>query len=233
MNKEEFINELKKINIIITKEQLSKFNKYYELLVEENRKYNLTNIIKEEEVYLKHFYDSLTLIKAIDLNKQYICDIGTGAGFPGIVLKIVFPDLKIDLLEATLKKCKFLELVINNLNLQNINVINARAEEYAKENREKYDLVVSRAVANLKHLLEFGIPMLKTNGIFIALKANIEEELVNIDNYYKKLSLVNENMIRFKLPSESSNRTIYMITKKEKTNKIYPRTYSQIKKHDI
>lgn len=233
MNKEEFIKELSKLNITITEEQLKKLDKYYNLLIEENKKYNLTNITQKEDVYLKHFYDSLTIVKTIKLNNQYICDIGTGAGFPGIVLKIIFPNLKLDLLDATLKKCSFLNLVIRELSLKEIDVINARAEEYAKTNREKYDVVISRAVANLKHLLEYGIPLLKINGKFIALKANLNEELKDIDNYYKKLALSSEEILTFKLPFENSNRTIYMITKKAITNKIYPRQYSQIKKHDI
>ena len=233
MNKDNFIKEISKINITITEEQLQKLDKYYKLLVEENKKYNLTNITNEEDVYLKHFYDSLTLVKGIELDNQYICDIGTGAGFPGMVLKILYPNLKIDLLDATTKKCSFLNLVIKELSLKNINVINARAEDYAKNNREKYDVVVSRAVASLKYLLEYGIPLLKVNGTFIALKANLNKELENIDNYYKKLALSDEKILTLKLPYENSNRTIYMVTKTKKTNKIYPRQYSQIKKHEI
>lgn len=233
MNKETFIKELEKLNIKITQNQLNQLDKYYNILITENAKYNLTNILNEEEVYLKHFYDSLTIVKGIELNNQYICDIGTGAGFPGIVLKIIYPNIKIDLIDATLKKCNFLNLVIKELSLKDIKVINVRVEEYAKENREKYDIVTSRAVANLKHLLEFGIPLLKVNGIFIAMKANIDEELNNIDNYYKKLSLSAEKIIKFKLPYENSNRTIYIIKKDKETNKIYPRQYSKIKKTDI
>ena len=233
MNKETFIKELEKLNIKITKNQLNQLDKYYNILITENAKYNLTNILDEEEVYLKHFYDSLTIVKGIELNNQYICDIGTGAGFPGLVLKIIYPNIKIDLIDATLKKCNFLNLVIKELSLKDIKVINVRVEEYAKENREKYDIVTSRAVANLKHLLEFGIPLLKVNGIFIAMKANIDEELNNIDNYYKKLSLSAEKIIKFKLPYENSNRTIYIIKKDKETNKIYPRQYSKIKKTDI
>ena len=175
MNKEQFINELKKININITDEMLSKLDEYYHILVEENSKYNLTAITDEPSVYLKHFYDSLSIIKIINLNKQYLLDIGTGAGFPGLVLKIIFPNLKIDLLDSTNKKCLFLQKVIDKLKLKDINVINARAEEYAKVNREKYDLVTSRAVAPLKHLLEYSIPLLKVNGHFISLKSNIDE----------------------------------------------------------
>lgn len=233
MNKEQFVEELKKINIEISQKQLSDLDKYYQLLVEENKKYNLTNITSEPAVYLKHFYDSLTIVKSIELTDQSLCDIGCGAGFPGLVLKILYPDLKVTLLDATLKKCHFLELVIDKLKLTNIFVINARAEEYSRHNREKYDIVTSRAVAPLKHLLEYSIPLLKVNGIFIALKSNLNEELINIDNYYQKLKLSNEQIIQFKLPYELSNRTIYKIEKQARTPDIYPRQYNQIKKKEI
>ena len=233
MNKEEFIEELKKLNIILDEKKLKDLDTFYHLLYNENKKYNLTTITEEKDVYLKHFYDSLTIIKSIDLNNQYLCDIGTGAGFPGLVIKIVYPNLKIDLLDSTLKKCNFLNLVISTLNLQNIKVINTRAEEYGQITREKYDIVTSRAVAPLKHLLEYSIPLLKVGGVFIALKSNIDEEINNIENYHNKLSLINEEIIKFKLPYELSNRTIYKIQKNKETSKKYPRAYNQIKKHEI
>lgn len=233
MNKEQFINELKKININLSSDMLSKLDEYYHLLVEENAKYNLTAITEEATVYLKHFYDSLSIVRIIDLNNQYILDVGTGAGFPGLVLKIVFPELKIDLLDSTSKKCSFLEKVINQLHLENINVINMRAEDYAKVNREKYDIVTSRAVAPLKHLLEYSIPTLKVNGNFISLKSNLQEEIKNINNYYQKLHLTNEKIIEYELPFEHSFRTLYKVTKEKTTPIIYPRVYSQIKKKDI
>jgi len=233
MNKEEFIKELKQLDIEVTDDKLNQLDKYYHLLFEENQKYNLTTITKESDVYLKHFYDSLTIVKSIKLNNQYLCDIGTGAGFPGLVLKIFFPNLKVDLIDSTLKKCNFLKMVIDELKLTNINVINARAEEYSKQNRELYDIVTSRAVAPLKHLLEYSIPILKINGHFISLKSNIESEYINMSNYYHKLNLSNEEIIKFELPYEHSLRTIYKIEKINKTPLLYPRAYSQIKKKDI
>ena len=233
MNKEQFITELKKINIDISIDTLSKLDEYYHILVEENSKYNLTAITEELQVYLKHFYDSLCIVKIIDLDNQYILDIGTGAGFPGLVLKIVFPNLRIDLMDSTSKKCMFLQKVIDKLNLKDINVINARAEEYAKLNREKYDIVTSRAVAPLKHLLEYSVPLLKVNGHFISLKSNLDEELTNIDNYYQKLNLKNEKIIKYELPFEYSLRTLYKVTKNKMTPLIYPRIYSQIKKKNL
>ena len=233
MNKELFIEELKKLNIKVTNEQLKQLDIYYQLLIEENKKYNLTAITDEQNVYLKHFYDSLTIVKCVSLTNQYICDIGTGAGFPGMVLKIMYPNIKLDLLDATAKKCTFLNLVVSKLNLKNVRIINARCEDYAKEVREKYDLVTSRAVAPLKHLLEYSIPLLKVGGSFISLKSNIDKEMENIENYYQKLSLINEKIIKFKLPIENSDRSIYIIKKNAKTQNIYPRTYNQIKKKDI
>lgn len=233
MNKEEFIKELEKLNLKVDNDKLEKLDTYFHLLIEENQKYNLTNITEESDVYLKHFYDSLTIIKTIKLDNQYLCDIGTGAGFPGMVIKIFFPSLKVDLIDATRKKCNFLNMVIEKLNLENIYVINERAEEYSQNNREKYDIVTSRAVAPLKHLLEYSVPLLKINGLFIALKSNIESEYQNIENYYKKLFLRNEKIIKFTLPYENSQRTLYKIEKYQKTPDIYPRIYSQIKKKDI
>ena len=153
MNKEEFIKEVEKLNIKVTDEKLDKLDKYYELLIQWNQKINLTSITKKEEVYLKHFYDSLTLIKAYDLNQNIkILDVGTGAGFPGIVLKIFFDNIDITLLDALNKRVDFLNIVIDELNLKNIRAIHQRAEIFAKENREVFDLVTSRAVAKLNIL---------------------------------------------------------------------------------
>ena len=233
MNKELFIKEVSKLNITLTDTMLNQLEKYYQILVEENAKYNLTAITDKDAVYLKHFYDSLTLSKIIDLNKQSLCDIGTGAGFPGIVLKIAFPDLKVTLIDSTEKKCNFLKLVITKLTLKDIEVINARAEEYSKENREKYDIVTSRAVAPLKHLLEYSVPLVKVNGNYIAMKSDITKELEGISKYEDKLSLSDKKILKFTLPIEESTRTLIRYTKKEKTNSIYPRRYNEIKKKEI
>ena len=197
MNKEEFLKELHKINIKITNKQLEQLEQYYNILVEENKKYNLTSITNKEEVYLKHFYDSLTINKIINLTNQSLCDIGTGAGFPGLVLKIVFPSLNITLVDATEKKCNFLKMVISKLNLKDINIINERAEIYSKEVREKYDIVTSRAVAPLKHLLEYSIPLVKINGYYIAMKSDISKEIEGINTYEEKLNIKEEDKIIF------------------------------------
>ena len=233
MNKEQFITEVSKLNITLTDTMLNQLEQYYQLLVEENKKYNLTAITDKDAVYLKHFYDSLTLSKIITLDNQSLCDIGTGAGFPGMVLKIVFPNLHVTLVDATEKKCNFLKLVINKLNLKNIDVINARAEEYSKTTREKYDIVTSRAVAPLKHLLEYSIPLVKVNGTYIAMKSDVTKELERITNYETKLKLHKQKILTFNLPIEESTRTLISYTKYDKTNPIYPRRYNEIKKKEI
>lgn len=233
MNKQKFIEELLKLNIKISDIQLEKLEKYYEILERENKLYNLTSITEKESVFLKHFYDSLTIVKIIDLNDETLCDLGTGAGFPGMVLKIMFPSLKVTLIDATLKKCNFLEKVIKELKLEKINVINARVEEYAKIEREKYDIVTARAVAPLKHLLEYGVPLLKVNGTFVAMKGNVNEELKNIDNYLDKLKIKQDKIIDFQLPLENSHRTLISFIKLAKTDIKYPRKYSEIKKKSL
>ncbi len=231
MTKEEFINELKKINIEITKEQLNSLDKYYNLLIEKNKVMNLTAITKEEDVYLKHFYDSLTLIKAIDLNKDLsLCDLGTGAGFPGIVLKIIFPNLKITLVDSLEKRIKFLNEVIEILNLENIKTYHKRIEEFSKENKELYDVVVSRAVAKTNVLLELGCQLVKVNGFMILMKAEIEAEIKQSENAIKTLNYTLENIVSFTLPKEESKRNIIILKKLKSTNNKYPREFGKIKK---
>ena len=232
MNKEVFVSELKKINIDVTHEMLEKLDKYYKLLVEWNEKINLTRIIQEDEVYLKHFYDSLTLNKAIDLKESLsLCDVGTGAGFPGIVLKIVFPNLSITLVDSLLKRINFLNLVIKELDLDDINAIHTRCEDYARIHREEFDVVTSRAVANLTTLSELCIPMVKVNGYFIPMKANAMEEIKEASDILKKLDSSIENIYEFDLPMENSHRTIIKIRKNKKTNVKYPRSFDKIKKN--
>lgn len=233
MNKEEFINELSKLKIVLTEEQLNQLEEYCKILINENNKYNLTAITEKESIYLKHFYDSLTICKIIKLDNQSLCDIGTGAGFPGIVLKIAFPHLKVTLIEATEKKCNFLKMIIKELNLKEIEVINERAEIYSKKIREKYDIVTSRAVAPLKHLLEYSIPLVKINGYYIAMKGNIIKEIENIEIYEKELNITKIKEITFSLPKENSTRNLIMYKKNKLTNLKYPRKYNEIKKKDI
>lgn len=229
-----FIEELKKLGIEPTKEQLDQLNKYYELLVEYNKVMNLTGITEINQVYLKHFYDSLTISKVIDLKKEEkLCDIGTGAGFPGIVLKILFPNLKITLIDSLNKRIEFLKIVIKELNLKDIEALHTRAEEYAKNNIEKFDVVTSRAVAPLNILLEYGIPLLKVNKHFIAYKGIISQEIIESENALQKLNSKIEKIEEFILPIEQSKRTILLIKKEKTTNKKYPRKNSEIKKKPL
>ena len=231
MNKQLFLEELNKINIKLTKKQEEQLEKYYEILVKENENINLTSITKKEEVYLKHFYDSLTLIKAFNLNENLkLIDIGTGAGFPGLVLKIVFPNLEITLLDALDKRIKFLDKVINELDLKNIKTVHSRIEEYKGET---FDLVVSRAVAKTNILLELSCQLLKTNGYFIFLKSNVEEELKESENCIKALNLKIEEIKEFYLPIENSKRTLLKIKKEKDISSKYPRNFAKIKKKPL
>ena len=234
MSQASFIEELKKLGIKINNYQLEQLEKYYNLLIEWNKVMNLTGIIKKEEVYLKHFYDSLTIIKGVDLNQNLsVCDIGTGAGFPGLVLKIVFPNLNITLIDSLNKRIKFLNIIIDELNLKNIVTIHGRSEEYGRINQEIYDVVTARAVAPLNILLEYCIPLLKVGGIFVPMKGNITEEINNTKNAFKKLNASIIEIIDFKLPIENSTRTILKSRKTKKTNSLFPRKYNEIKKNPL
>ena len=214
MNKEDFVKELDNIGIKLTDNQLMKLDKYYHLLIEWNEKINLTRITEEKDVYLKHFYDSLTLVKAIDLNKELkLCDIGTGAGFPGLVLKIVFPTLSITLVDALLKRVNFLNLVIKELELDNIEAIHSRAEDYVKFHKNEYDIVTSRAVSRLSNLIDYSIPLLKKDGSFIPMKANCEDEITEIKKKLSNKKIRIANIIEFNLPYENSHRTLIEIKK--------------------
>ena len=194
---------------------------------------NLTAITDIEAVYLKHFYDSLTIVKIIDLNKyNTLCDLGSGAGFPGIVLKIFFPNLNITLIDSLNKRINFLNVVINELDLKNIEAIHTRIEDYARLNKEKFDIVTARAVAPLNILLELGINLVKINNYFIAMKGNLDNE-PSYENALKNLNCIEENIIKFKLPIENSNRSLIKIKKENKTNKKYPRKINEIKKNSL
>ncbi|MGE5456126.1 MAG: 16S rRNA (guanine(527)-N(7))-methyltransferase RsmG [Ignavibacteriales bacterium] len=234
MTENKFIEELKLIGIEINEEQLSQLNKYFELLIEWNQKINLTAITEKEQVYLKHFYDSLTLNKIVDLrNENKLCDIGTGAGFPGVVLKVIFPNLKITLVDSLRKRIDFLNLVIKELNLKDIVAIHTRSEEFALTHREEFDIVTARAVAPLNILLEYSIPMVKKNKNFIAMKGNIEKEESTYDNAVKQLNIKVVEIKEFYLPTELSKRTLIKFEKLEITNKKYPRKFSDMKKKPL
>ena len=214
MTEQEFIIETKKLGIDISKEQLDKLKEFYNLMIEKNKVMNLTRITEEEDVYLKHFYDSLTLVNAVDLTKDLtLCDVGTGAGFPGMVLKIIFPNLKITLIDSLQKRINYLNEVIDKLNLKDIEAIHARSEDYIKNNNQKFDIVTSRAVANLKKLSELTLPLLKENGTFIAMKANLTTEIDDSKQIINKLNCQIKDIISFNLIKEESVRNLVVITK--------------------
>ena len=229
MTKEEFINYCNNIGIIINDEVFNKLDRYKDLLIEWNNKFNLTSIIDEKDIYLKHFYDSLCLIKATDLNNKSICDFGTGAGFPGLVIAIVF-NSNVTLLESNGKKITFLNEVKKELNLENVTIINSRAEDYGKKNRELFDIVTCRAVSNLNIILELSISMLKMNGLFIPMKSNVEDEFKESFNKSILLGYEFVKKIEYELPIENSNRTLLIYEKIKKINIKYPRSYNLIKK---
>ena len=233
MNQSKFIEEVKKLDIQIDDTKLEKLEKYYEILIKYNEVMNLTAITNHDDVYLKHFYDSLTISKIIDLNNESsLCDLGSGAGFPGIVLKIFYPNLHITLIDSLNKRINFLNAVIKELNLKNIEAIHTRIEDYAINNKEKYDIVTARAVAPLNILLELGINLNKIGKYFIAMKGNIENE-PSYDNSMSRLNCKLDDKVSFKLPIEDSNRTLIKIIKVSGTPKIFPRKYSEIKKKPL
>ena len=232
MNIDEFKIEVKKLGIEVTDEEISKLEKYADLLKEWNEKINLTAITEKEQVFLKHFYDSLTLVKIINLDKvDNLCDLGTGAGFPGLVLKIFFPQLKLTLVDALNKRINFLDVVVKELSLENVTLIHARAEEYGKDHRECFDVVTARALSSFSILLEYSASLLKVHGHLIAMRG-LDDSSDGIDAL-KVLNLKINNVLEFKLPFEESNRTLVDVIKVDKTPQKYPRRYIEIKKKTL
>lgn len=221
--------ELADISIILNEKQMNQFYQYYEQLIQWNKVMNLTAITELEDVVTKHFVDSLSLVKAVPdiCEKEWkILDLGTGAGFPGVPLKIAFPDLHVTLLDSLNKRINFLNEVIEILGLENIHGIHGRAEDYGREKsyREQYDLCVSRAVANLSTLSEYCMPYVKTGGYFIPYKSGkIEEELVQAKGAVKLLGGRIEEVITFTLPKTEVERSLVKIKKIEGIAKKYPR----------
>ncbi len=227
-NTTQFEKDLAALGIDLTEKQISQFMRYYELLVEWNSFMNLTGITEFDEVMKKHFIDSLSLIKAFDLKEDALSliDIGTGAGFPGLPLKIAYPNLKVTLLDSLNKRIKFLDEVITQLGLENIDTVHGRAEDFAKPDklREKYDICVSRAVANLSTLSEYCLPFVKVGGYFVSYKSEkISEEANDAKNAIFLLGGKVKEQVEFNLPDSDIYRNLFVIEKKSTTPKKYPR----------
>lgn len=227
MNAQQFQHMLQEKGISLSSEQLQQFERYYELLVEWNEKMNLTAITDKEEVYLKHFFDSITAAFYHDFSQPLsLCDVGAGAGFPSIPLKICFPDLKVTIVDSLQKRITFLNQLAAELNLKNVAFYHDRAETFGRRDdiRESFDIVTARAVARLSVLSELCIPLVKVGGAFIAMKgAAAQEELESGKHAVQVLGGELKQISTFQLPMEESERNILYIEKRRKTPKKYPR----------
>lgn len=222
-----FDQQLDQLEIELTEKQKVQFHRYYEMLVEWNKVMNLTGITEYDEVNEKHFIDSLSVKKVVDMDQvDSLIDIGTGAGFPGIPLKIAYPHLKVVLLDSLQKRIKFLDAVIEELELNEIETLHGRAEDYAKkaEYREQFDLCVSRAVANLSTLSEYCLPYTNVGGVFVSYKSGeVDEEAGKSEKAVKLLGGEIESITKFQLPGTEIGRSFVKIKKVENTKKKYPR----------
>lgn len=226
MNEQTFIDTLKEKGMILTDVQIKQFETYFQMLVEWNEKINLTAVTEKEEVYLKHFFDSITPSFYIDFNKvESVCDVGAGAGFPSIPLKIMYPHLKVTIVDSLNKRIKFLNELAAALNIDQVNFVHDRAETFGKNKaRESFDLVTARAVARLSVLSELCLPLVKKNGKFIALKGSQgNEELEDAQFAISVLGGEVNEVYQFNLPFEESERQIISIDKVRQTSKKYPR----------
>lgn len=223
----QFESDLEELGITLTEKQLEQFLIYYDMLTEWNKVMNLTAITEFQDVMKKHFVDSVSLIKAYDVTKEAsVIDIGTGAGFPGLALKIAYPNLHVTLLDSLNKRILFLNAVIEKLNLSDVETIHGRAEDFAKPGklREQYDLCVSRAVANLSTLTEYCLPFVKIGGMFISYKSEkISEEIVSAQNAISLLGGRVKEQVEFMLPKSNIYRNLFVIEKIKATQKRFPR----------
>ena len=229
MNPEQFVQELSKRNFKLNENQINQFNQYFTSLIETNKKVNLTRITEKDEVYLKHFWDSITplftfgsVLKGADT----LCDVGAGAGFPSIPLKIMLPELKVTIVDSLGKRLNFLQGLITQLNLENVTLVHGRAEDVGqnKQYREQFDVVTARAVANMAVLSEYCLPLIKENGNFIALKGpKAEDELKSARKALKVLGGKVISVKELQLPRSTEERTLILIEKVQATPKKYPR----------
>ena len=233
MNKDNFYIELSKLGIVLNEKQKGDLENFAHLLLEYNKHTNITAIRDTRGVYLKHFYDSLTLVKVYDLSKEVnVLDVGSGGGFPGIVLAIVYPNLKVTLLDSNHKKSDFQKYIVDNLKLNNVLVVNDRAENYYKKGIQ-YDLVVARAVANLSVLSELCIPFVKNSGYFISMKGDSALEIEEAKGAIRFLGGNIENIQTFFLQNGEDIRNLVVIKKEKDTPNGYPRIYDKIVKKPI
>ncbi len=227
MNTEQFKAMLLEKGITLSDEQLDQFDKYFHTLVEWNEKMNLTAITDQRDVYLKHFYDSISAAFYFDFSQSlHLCDVGAGAGFPSIPLKIVFPHLEVTIVDSLNKRISFLNHLANVLKLENVHFIHDRAETFGVNpaHRESYDLVTARAVARMSVLSELCLPLVKVGGYFVAMKAaHANDELAVGNKAITTLGGKLEQMFTFTLPMEESERNILVIKKEKQTPKKYPR----------
>ena len=231
MNKEEFILKCKELNIEITDVIYSKLCTYFELLVSWNKKFNMTNILDEKDVFLLHFYDSLCLVKAFKYNEELsLCDFGTGAGFPGMIIALLFKNISVTLIESNQKKCMFLNEVKNQLNISNIHIVCDRIENYGIKNRECFDLVTCRAVTSIPMIIELSTSVLKVGGYLIPLKTNCIDEIIKYKKLESEFNLNLDGIIKYNLPINDAIRMIPKYRKICITNKKYPRSYASILK---
>lgn len=229
MNPEQFVQELSKRNFKLNEKQINQFNQYFTSLIETNKKVNLTRITEKDEVYLKHFWDSITplftfgsVLKGADT----LCDVGAGAGFPSIPLKIMLPELKVTIVDSLGKRLNFLQGLITQLNLENVTLVHGRAEDVGqnKQYREQFDVVTARAVANMAVLSEYCLPLIKESGNFIALKGpKAEDELKSAQKALKVLGGKVIAVKELQLPRSNEERTLILIEKVQATPKKYPR----------
>lgn len=234
MKENSFIEELKKLNIEIDEDKLNKLRIYADFLMEYNTHTNLTAIRDIDSIYLKHFYDSILVSKYFDFsNVTSLIDIGTGAGFPGVILKIFFPNIDVVLLDSNNKKINFLNELIEKLSLKGIIAINDRAENYVINNRQKFDVSIARAVSELRVIAELCLPLTKTSGHFIAMKSNYEYELEKANRTLKHLNSSIENIYETELPIENSLRSFIIFKVNQNIDIKYPRAYDQILKKEL
>ena len=229
-----FKKSLAKIGLNLTEKNLSDFSLFLDLLKSENKKYNLTAIIKDEEIYEKHFFDSLTILSKIEFSSQKILDVGTGAGFPSVPLKIVFPKLDVTALDSNKKKVQFLNLVSQNLNFKNFFPVHERAEVHSNENRGFYDLVLTRATGPLPVVLEISAASLKTGGLLVAWKSSkVDDDILASYRACKTLNLELIEKQCVVLPFSCAKRYNLIYKKVGNTPSKYPRSYSKIKKNPL